>query len=280
MIYMRKKLGVLYGVVRGECKRIYDYFEQNQPLIYAASLSYYSIFALIPLLLVFFSILLSLPQFQSEVQHIKEMLLSNLVPTNSDVFSQYLDTFIQNGSKLGMMGLAYVLATSILFFRNFEYVSTKMFNSKPRGFLDSIIVYWTMITLFPISLALSIYFSGEVQKTLKGVADFSFLFEILPYFITWVMFFLLFKISANKRLPFISLSLSSFLSTAVWLITKWGFMYYIFYNQTYKSMYGQISILLFLMLWIYISWFIVLCGMRFCEGFSSDFGRNAKGNLA
>ena len=120
---MRKKLGALYGVVRSECKRIYDYFEQNQPLIYAASLSYYSIFALIPLLLVFFSILLSLPQFQSEVQHIKEMLLSNLVPTNSDVFSQYLDTFIQNGSKLGMMGLAYVLATSILFFRNFEYVS-------------------------------------------------------------------------------------------------------------------------------------------------------------
>ena len=137
-----------------------------------------------------------------------------------------------------------------------------------------------MITLFPISLALSIYFSGEVQKTLKGVADLSFLFEILPYFITWVMFFLLFKISANKRLPFISLALSSFLSTAVWLITKWGFMYYIFYNQTYKSMYGQISILLFLMLWIYISWFIVLCGMRFCEGFSSDFGRNAKENLA
>lgn len=254
-----------------EIRRIYRFFDQQ--LIYAASLSFYTIFALIPMLLIFFSILLSFPQFQSEILELKELILSNLLPTNTDTFSQYLDAFLANSSKLGTMGLVYVLVTSILFFRNFEYVTAKVFNSSPRKFFDSVVVYWTMITLFPVSLALSIYFSGEVQRVLNDVADFSMLYKTLPYLITWVMFFVLFKISANKILHFFPLLLSSLGTTIVWLITKWGFVYYVFYNQTYKSIYGQISILLFLMLWIYVSWIVILSGMRSCEGFMSNFGK-------
>lgn len=257
--------------IRVEVRRIYRFFDQQ--LIYAASLSFYTIFALIPMLLIFFSILLSFPQFQSEILELKELILSNLLPTNTDTFSQYLDAFLANSSKLGTMGLVYVLVTSILFFRNFEYVTAKVFNSSPRKFFDSVVVYWTMITLFPVSLALSIYFSGEVQRVLNDVADFSMLYKALPYLITWAMFFVLFKISANKVLHFFPLLLSSLGTTIVWLITKWGFVYYVFYNQTYKSIYGQISILLFLMLWIYVSWIVILSGMRSCEGFMSNFGK-------
>ena len=256
---------------RLECSRIYAFFDKQ--LIYAASLSFYTIFALIPMLLILFSVLLNLPQFQDEVLELKELILSNLLPTNTDTFSQYLDTLLQNSSRLGTMGLVYVLITSILFFRNFEYITAKMFNSSPRKFFDSVVVYWTMITLFPMSLALSSYFSGEVQRYLNDVADFSLLFKILPYLITWSMFFVLFKISANKALRFFPLLLSSLGTTIVWLITKWGFVYYVFYNQTYKSIYGQISILLFLMLWIYVSWVVILSGMRSCEGFMSNFGK-------
>ncbi len=266
-----KKIGTLYRKIRIEFHTIYNFFDQQ--LIYAASLSFYSIFALIPLLLIFFSILLNIPQFHAQVQDLKETILSNMLPTHTDMLSQYLDTFLENSTKLGVMGIVSVLITSILFFRNFEYVAAKMFNSKPKNFLDSLVVYWTMITLFPISLALSVYFSSEVQKTLKGVADLSLLFDWLPYVITWSMFLLLFKISANKPLNLLALVCSSLGTTIVWLITKWGFVYYIFYNETYKSIYGQISILLFLMTWIYVSWVIILCGMRVCEGLMSNFGK-------
>ncbi len=218
------------------------------------------------------------------------------------------------------MGLGYTLVASIMFFRNYEYIAAKMFNSTPRKFFDSLIMYWTMITLFPVVLAFSIYFSGEVQKTLKGTADLSVLFDLIPYLLTWIMFFLLFKLSANKPLKILALLgevqktlkgtadlsvlfdlipylltwimffllfklsankplkilallTSSVLTTAVWLITKWGFVYYVFYNETYKSVYGPISIFLFMMLWIYISWFVLLYGMRFCEGFGTNFGK-------
>lgn len=263
----------IFTLVWDKLKSIWNFVADKELSFYAASLSFYTIFAIIPLLLIFFSIFVNLPNFQSQIEQIRTLILSNILPTHTEVISSYLDTFMQNSSALGMMGLGYTLIASIMFFRNYEYIAAKMFNSTPRKFFDSLIMYWTMITLFPVVLAFSIYFSGEVQKTLKGTTDLSILFDLIPYLLTWIMFFLLFKLSANKPLKILALLVSSVLTTAVWLITKWGFVYYVFYNETYKSVYGPISIFLFMMLWIYISWFVLLYGMRFCEGFGTNFGK-------
>lgn len=267
------KIQEIFTLLWDKLKSIWNFVADKELSFYAASLSFYTIFAIIPLLMIFFSIFVNLPNFQSQIEQIRTLILSNILPTHTEVISSYLDTFMQNSSALGMMGLGYTLVASIMFFRNYEYIAAKMFNSTPRKFFDSLIMYWTMITLFPVVLAFSIYFSGEVQKTLKGTADLSVLFDLIPYMLTWIMFFLLFKLSANKPLKILALLTSSMLATAVWLITKWGFVYYVFYNETYKSVYGPISIFLFMMLWIYISWFVLLYGMRFCEGFETNFGK-------
>lgn len=260
-------------VLWDKLKSIWDFVANKELNFYAASLSFYTVFAIVPLLLIVFSIFLNLPNFQSQIEQIRNLILSNILPTHTNIISQYLDTFMKNSSSLGMMGLGYTLVASIMFFRNYEYIAAKMFDSTPRKFFDSLVMYWTMVTLFPVVLAFSIYFSTEVQKTLKGTADLSVLLDLIPYILTWAMFFLLFKLSANKPIRLLSLIISSFLTASVWLLTKWAFVYYVFYNQTYKSVYGPISIFLFLMLWIYVSWFVVLYGMRFCEGFATNFGK-------
>ena len=262
-----------FFILWNKIKSIWDFVADKELSFYAASLSFYTIFAIVPLLLIIFSIFINLPNFQSQIAQIRDLILSNILPTHTEVISQYLDTFMQNSTSLGMMGLGYVLIASVMFFRNYEYIAAKMFNSTPRKFFDSLLMYWTMITLFPVALAFSIYFSGEVQKTLKGTANLNLLFDLIPYILTWAIFFLLFKLSANKPLKLLSLLSASMLTTIIWLLTKWGFVYYVFYNQTYKSVYGSISIFLFLMLWIYISWFVILYGMRFCEGFGTNFGK-------
>ena len=259
------KVRATFFILWNKIKSILDFVADKELSFYAASLSFYTIFAIVPLLLIIFSIFLNLPNFQSQIARIRDFILSNILPTHTEVISQYLDTFMQNSSSLGMMGLGYALIASVMFFRNYEYITAKMFNSTPRKFFDSLLMYWTMITLFPVALAFSMYFSGEVKKTLKGTANLNLVFDLIPYILTWAIFFLLFKLSANKPLKLLSLLSASILTTIIWLLTKWGFVYYVFYNQTYKSVYGSISIFLFLMLWIYVSWFIILYGMRFCE---------------
>ncbi|MDE7256186.1 MAG: YihY/virulence factor BrkB family protein, partial [Helicobacter sp.] len=78
---------------------------------YAASLSFYTIFALVPLLLVVLSIIATLPNFHNLYLEMKQLILSNLIPTNEEVVSSYLDTFLQNSSKLGELGFISILIT-------------------------------------------------------------------------------------------------------------------------------------------------------------------------
>lgn len=243
----------------------------NNVETYAASLSLYSLSAIVPLIIIVLSILLSVPNFQDQVEYLKTIILSNISPTNTDVISGYLDQFMENSKTLGMSAFIYVFIASVLFFRNLENISSKLFESKKRGFFDALIVYWALMTLFPLGMGASLYFSLEVQSLLKN-ANFMNLFDLLPYISIWILFFILFKILANKPLPFLSLTLSSLTTMIVWSLLKWAFVYYVFFNKAYTTIYGSFSILMFFILWIYCSWIVILYGMRLTQGLITNFG--------
>lgn len=243
----------------------------NNVETYAASLSLYSLSAIVPLIIIVLSILFSIPNFQEEIQYLKNIILSNISPTNTDVISLYLDQFMENSKTLGMSAFVYVFVASILFFRNLEHISSKLFESKKRTFFDAIVVYWALITLFPIGMGASLYFSLEVQTLFKGTNLLN-LFDLLPYISIWLIFFVLFKILANKPLPFLSLMISSLTTMIVWSLLKWAFVYYVFFNKAYTTIYGSFSILMFFILWIYCSWVVILYGMRLTQGLITNFG--------
>lgn len=246
----------------------------NNVETYAASLSLYTLSAIVPVIIIILSILVSIPNFQSQMDTVKAIILSNISPANTEVISQYLDQFMQNSQSLGMSALIYALFASVLFFRNLESISAKLFESKRRSFFDALIVYWALMTLFPIGIGISLYFSLEVQTVINKTtfAEFINFADILPFASIWLLFFILFKILSNKPLPFLSLLFSSLITMIVWSVLKWAFVYYVFFNKAYSTIYGSFSIVMFFILWIYCSWIIVLYGMRLTQGFISNFG--------
>ncbi|RAX54720.1 hypothetical protein CCY99_02880 [Helicobacter sp. 16-1353] len=262
----------LWGVFLSLRNRVLEFISFfNNVETYAASLSLYSLSAIVPLIIIVLSIFLSVPNFQDQVDYLKNIILSNLSPTNTEIIAGYLDQFMENSKTLGMSAFIYVFVASVLFFRNLENISSKLFESKKRGFFDALIVYWALMTLFPLGIGVSLYFSLEVQSLLKQV-DFMNLFDFIPYITIWILFFILFKILANKPLPFLSLLLSSLITMIVWSLLKWAFVYYVFFNKAYTTIYGSFSILMFFILWIYCSWIVVLYGMRLTQGLITNFG--------
>lgn len=232
---------------------------------YAASLSFYTIFAILPLLLVTLSVVTSLPSFSEYYDRLKEMIFTAIIPTQTEVVSQYMDKFIDNSLKLGAMGLSYVVVTSVLFFKNYEYIISKIFGTKPRNFWESISVYWTMVTLIPVGIVISIYISGYVQLAIDERLSGSInIVKFLPYVLNWALFFVIYRISANVKITTKSALFSAFVAALLWSILKNMFVYYVLYNKAYASIYGSFSIMLFVMLWIYLSWVIVLYGFKLC----------------
>ena len=233
---------------------------------YSASLSYYTLFSIIPLLVIILSIFTNLPLFDDIYKGIQALLFENLMPTHSNEVLTYINTFVENSAKLGMVGVIYVLFASMMFFKNYDYIVNDIFESNPRSFWSSVTVYWTLVTLTPIMLVLSFYLSAEIQTLLNQhtLTDGIHLLKILPFFIIWSLFFLTYKISANTHVSTKAATISSFIASLIWYLAKSGFIFYVLHNKTYMSIYGGLSILLFFILWIYISWAIFLHGLKFC----------------
>jgi len=55
---------------------------------------------------------------------------------------------------------------------------------------------------------------------------------------------------------------STYLTTLAITISKQIFIFYVFYNDIYRTLYGSFSIAIFFFLWIYISWVLVIYGFK------------------
>jgi membrane protein len=233
---------------------------------YAASLSWNTLFSIIPILVILLSIFTYLPIFQEFYKTIHDLILSNLMPTDSKVILYHIDTFIANAGKLGMVGAFYVLFAAVMFFKNYDYIVNDTFHTPTRRFFQALRTYAGLILAVPLLLGASFFLSALIQGYLNHTEATRWinLYYFLPYLIVWLMFYLTYQFSANKRISRRAALTSSFIASLIWQLTKSGFVYYIIHNQTYASVYGGISIVLFFFLWIYISWAIFLHGLRFC----------------
>ncbi|MCD6433051.1 MAG: YihY family inner membrane protein, partial [Sulfurimonas sp.] len=185
---------------------------------------------------------------------------------NSEAIMGHIDGFLANSAKMGVIGLVMILVASLLFFKNFEYIANRIFHAKKRTLWASITTYWTMLTLTPIALGVSFYITGYVAALMSSSSLTSSLniLPFLPYMIIWGLFFLIFQISANTKINPKASAISSFVIAVVFSVSKNAFIYYVFYNKSYTTMYGSFAILMFLFLWIYVSWIIFIYGLKLC----------------
>ena len=148
-----------------------------------------------------------------------------------------------------------------MFFKDYDYIVNKIHNTQRRAIYKSFFIYLLLFIVFPtIFIVVSYANSLHDNNIFKFSSSFIF---------TWFMFFIIFKLSINKELSFRSIFISSFLTILVLSITQNLFIYYVVYNQTYTTIYGSLSTLLFSFLWIYISWIIYLYGIKFCHKLNS-----------
>lgn len=233
---------------------------------YASSLSFHTILSLIPILLISFSIFTKMPSFKEYYQKIQHFIFNSLMPAQQDSISGYINTFMDNTGSMGTTGLIFVLYVSIMFFLDYEKIISAIFNVPKRTLWESVTTYWTMLTMMPLGLAISFYFSNMVQDMLSNneITSSINLLGFVPYFIIWFLFFIMYTISANIKINKRSSLISSFVASLIWYISKSLFVYYVAYNKTYLSIYGSFSILMFFFLWIYFSWLIYLYGAKLC----------------
>lgn len=237
-------------------KKIYDFFDDDT-FYFAASLSFFTIFSMLPILALIIAVMSSYQIFASQIELLLFFVLDFVNPARSQEVAAAIQDFLINTDKLGNLGFFYLLFVFTMFFKDYENIISKIHQTQERTFFAMAILYISFLLLLPVVFIvftfISAFFTNEIIQFLLN-----FIFGML--FMTF-----LFKISINKPISLKSAVISAFITLIILKLTQALFLYYILYSTTYTTIYGTLSAMVFMFLWIYISWSIYLYGMKICH---------------
>ena len=101
------------------------------------------------------------------------------------------------------------------------------------------------------------------------------LLSTLPFIISIVGFWLLYSIIPTESIPFKEAAIGALVAAILFEIGKRAFALYVTSFPTYQLIYGVVSSIPIMLVWIYCSWCIVLFGAEFAATLT-DFNKQRK----
>ncbi|OCG20293.1 MULTISPECIES: virulence factor BrkB family protein [unclassified Gilliamella] len=244
----------------------------------SAGLAYTTILALVPLITVIFSLLSAFPMFDEVSHSLKKLIYNNLVPTASDTIQNYLEQFISNTRKMTFVGIIGLIVTSLLLINSINTALNHIWKTeRKRSFMYNLTMYWTILTLGPILVGSSVAVSSYIfsLKWLSTVTTGNILLNFLPFVISVIGFWLLYSIIPTESVPFKESILGALVAAVLFEFGKRAFALYVTSFPTYQLIYGVVSSIPIMLVWIYFSWCIVLFGAEFAATLT-DYNRQKK----
>jgi membrane protein len=233
----------------------------------AASLSYTSLLAIVPLLAIGLAMFAAFPGFEARRQDIIHGLTSSLAPQMSEVVQQYLDRFIRNAGKTTGAGVIGLAVTAVLLIHTIQTAFDRIWGtSARRAKWGRFPIYWALITLGPmlfgISFSISTYFFRTAgQADLYGISTgVRLLADASPYILEAIGFALFYRLMPTRPVRIPDAIWGGLTAAFLFEIVKRLFGLYLHYVPTYQALYGALATIPIFLLWMYLAWVTALVG--------------------
>src|ERR1700738_4747777 len=239
----------------------------------AGALSYTTLVSLVPLAVIALGSLSSFPIFAPVRDQLLQLALENFVPSIGEQAAWWFRVFAESATQTTAIGVAGIATTGVLLLVTVEDQLNLIWRvTAPRPWVQRILAYWTLITLGPlligISLSLSTYFeiaARQVGFGQEAVAWFASswlhgLARAVPAVLEFIALTLLYCLIPNCAVRWRDGALGAAVATIAIEILKVGFSIYIGAASFYQTVYGALAIIPIFLLWMYISWMAVLLG--------------------
>ncbi len=248
-------------------KYVAERFSQDRCLRMAAGLSYTSLLAIVPLTAIAFSMLAAFPVFSGVREVLQDAVFSNLLPQTADATQDYFNKFIQNTTTLSAVGIVALAATAVLLLGTIETDMNAIFRvARPRALVPRLLVFWALLTLGPLLLGASFSLSTYVFAATQWVGIdtngglIAFFGTFLPTIMIILMLAVFYVIIPNRPVS-LSAGFSGALVAGIgFTILRKIFGWYIVTFPTYQNIYGALSVVPIFLIWMYLSWLLVLIG--------------------
>ncbi len=252
----------------------------------AGALSFTTLFAVVPLTAAVLGILTALPGFEGMSERLQQFVFSNFVPAAGRAVQHYLIQFASNASRLTTLGIIIFLLSSLTMMFSIEERFNRIWRvTTRRPPVSRFLMYWAALTLGPLlvvaGLTLTSYLTalpllGHVGDHWRIVRR---LWGVLPFAVTLVGLFALYMLVPNHRVSWRHAAIGGLLSALLFAFAKWAFTTYVRSVPSYQQIYGQLAVIPIFLIWIYLSWAIVLLGASVTASLSAFEYRPRDWNL-
>lgn len=255
------------GWLRAFGRHLWRHFREDRSFEAAAALSYTSLLALVPLMAVMLGVISAFPVFDQWANELETYIFSNFVPAAGDAVQEHLNQFVERTAGLTGAGTVFLIITALLLMSTIERSLNRIWRvAKPRGITGRLLTYWSVLTLGPLlmgaSLALTSYLAALpllAPQAMRGILQEVFL-NITPFLVALIGFALVFVVVPNRRVRLRHALAGAFLSALLFELAKRGFVLYVTHFPTYERLYGALAAVPIFLVWIYVSWVVVLLG--------------------
>lgn len=231
----------------------------------AAALTYSTLFAVVPLLTLMYAALSLVPAFQGLGDQFEQLLFDNLIPQSGGEVRRYLREFSTQARNLSAVGGVMLIVTSYLMLTTIEQTFNHIWGvTGGRRGLAGFLMYWGVLSFGPLLVGAGLLMHAYLASLhfIRGVPVddlVTALLRYLPWLMTWIAFTLIFIAMPNCKVS-THYALAGGLVTALCFELAKASFGLLMANSSYDTLYGAFAAVPLFLLWIYLSWALVLGG--------------------
>jgi len=242
-------------------------FREDHLALTASSLTFTTLISLVPLMTVMLALFTAFPIFSRFQAALQQYFLQALVPDNiARPVMKTLTQFASQASKLGSVGLIVLGLTALALVFTIDRTLNAIWRvPKPRPLAQRVLVYWAALTLGPLLLGASLSMTSYAVSASRGLVNelpglLSLVLGLIEFGLLAGGLAGLFRYVPNTHVRW-GHALAGGVSATLGLeLAKRLLTWYVALVPTYSVVYGAFATLPILLLWIYLSWVVVLLG--------------------
>lgn len=242
-------------------------FREERVTQTAGSLTYTTLLALVPLFTVALAVSTAFPVFDEWTTALQLFILENVLPDTPaiEAVMEQINSFTRNVGRLTAIGVAGFVVTSVMLMLTVDNALNRIFRvQRRRSIAQNVFMYWAVITLGPLLVGASLSATYMAVRhsvdalQLDLIADL--LLDVVPFGITALGLILLYWLIPARRVEWSHAFVGGVLAAIAFELSKRGFAIYLQRVPTYALIYGAFATIPIFLLWLYLSWLVVLTG--------------------
>jgi membrane protein len=249
----------------------------------AGSLTYTTVLALVPTFVIAVAVLSTSPIFEGVMSKIKIFLLLNLTPEIAGrIITVYMEQFAANASRLTSVGIAIVLVLAVWLMLIMDRSLNAIWRvRRSRPYWISALGYGILILAAPVLIGVSVSITTYIMSLSAGETGLpskvhAVLLRAVPLSMSALAFFLIYRIIPHRHVPWRHALLGGVVAAFLFESAKQLFSFYTHAAPTYNLVYGAFAAVPLFLIWIYLSWLVILLGAEITAAAAYWSGRRWK----